>query len=85
MKNDKKIDVIIKQLDRQIKKEYKSAGGNKENCPSYWHKLLFLKTLDLNINDWRKIRSGDYWLIRDSKKGIERSKFIYERVCSYLK
>jgi len=82
---NKEIDRSIKIFDKQIKKEYKSAGKDKEKCPSYWHKLLFLKTLDLNINDWRKIRSGDYWLIRDSLRGIEQSKFIYERVCDYLK
>ena len=82
---NKEIDRSIKQFDKQIKKEYKSAGGDKKKCPSYWHKLLFLKTLDLNISDWRKIRSGDYWLITDSLQEIEQSKFIYERVCDYLK
>lgn len=81
---DKKIDGIIKQFDKQIKSEYKTAGGDKEKCPSYWHKLLFIKTLHLDINDWRKIRVGDYWARRDSLQGIEQSKFIYNRVIDYL-
>lgn len=82
--DDKKIDEIINQFDKQIKLEYKSAGGDKERCPSYWYKLLFLKTLYLDINDWRKIRVGDYWEIRNSLQGIEQSKFIYKRVTDYL-
>lgn len=81
---DKEIDRIIKQFDKQIKKEYKYAGGDKEKCPSYWHKLLFLKTINLDLNDWRKIREGDYWEIRDSLQGIKQSKFIYNRVVDYL-
>jgi len=81
---NKETDNIIKQFDEQIKKEYKSADGDKKKCPSYWRKLLFLKTLDLNISDWSKIRSGDYWSTRDSLKGIEQSRFIYERVSDYL-
>ncbi len=81
---DKKIDGIIKQFDKQIKLEYKSAGGDKEKCPSYWHKLIFIKTLCLDVKDWCKIRVGDYWETRDSLQGIEQSKFIYKRVTDYL-
>lgn len=84
LKELKKIDSIIKQFDKQIKKEYEAAG-DKEECPSYWHKLLFLKTMNLDLNDWRKIRVSDYWSIRDSLEGIEQSKFIYKRVADYLK
>ena len=79
------IDKAIIQFDKQIKKEYKNAGGDKQKCPSYWHKLLFLKTMNLDLNDWRKIRVGDYWSIRDSLQGIEQSKFIYNRVIDYLR
>jgi hypothetical protein len=80
----KSIDDIIEEFDEQIKSEYKFAVGDKEKCPSYWHKLLFIKTLYLDTNDWRKIRVGDYWEIIDSLQGIERSKFIYKRVSDYL-
>ena len=81
---NKNVDSIIKQFDKQIKIEYKSAGGDKKKCPSYWDKLIFLKTLNLDINDWRKIRSGDFWLIRDSLQGIKQSQFIHERIVDYL-
>lgn len=82
---NKQIDEIIIQFDKQIKKEYKKSEGDKEKCPSYWSKLIFLKTLDLDIDDWNKIRSGDYWVIRDSLRGIEQSKFTHERIIDYLK
>ena len=78
------INDIINKFDEQIKKEYTYANGDKEKCISYWHKQLFLKTLDFDLNDWKKIRSGDYWEKRDSKQGIEQLKFIYERVTQYL-
>jgi len=77
-------DKVIIKFDEQIKKEYKSAGGDKEKCQSYWHKLLFLKTMNLDLNDWRKIRAGDYWSKRDSLRGIEQSRFIYNRILDYL-
>ena len=82
---NKQVDRIIKQYDKQIKKEYKAAGGDRNKCISYWRKLCFLKTLDLNTNDWRKIRSGDYWLVRDSLDNIEGIKFTIKRVVDYLK
>ena len=80
----KEIDKVIKQFDAQIKTEYKLTGGKKEHCPSYWHKLLFLKTLDLNTNDWNNIRSDDYWVNYDSLEGIQKTRFIYKRVSDYL-
>jgi len=81
---DEKVDELVKQFDNQIKKEYKTARGNKHNCPSYWHKLIFLKSINLSINDWREIRTGDYYLVRDSLSGIEQSKFIHGRIIDYL-
>jgi hypothetical protein len=81
---DKKIDSIVKQFDKQIKKEYKNAGGDKERCPSYWHKLLFLKTMNLDLTDWMKIRTGDYWEKRDLLQGVEQIKFVYKKVTDYL-
>jgi hypothetical protein len=78
------IDQRIRQFNRQIKEEYKLADGKKEYCPSYWNKLLFIKTVNLNINDWNIIRSGDYWDIRDSLHGIDQTKFILKRVKNYL-
>lgn len=81
---DKKIDSIVKQFDKQIKKEYKNVGGDKERCPSYWHKLLFLKTMNLDLTDWMKIRTGDYWEKRDLLQGVEQSKFVYKKVTDYL-
>jgi len=40
--------------------------------------------MNLDLNDWRKIRAGDYWSKRDSLRGIEQSRFIYNRILDYL-
>lgn len=82
--NNEKIDQRIEQFNIQIKQEYKLFNGNKELCPSYWNKILFIKTVNLNINDWNAIRSGDYFVIRDSLQGINQTKFILKRVSNYL-
>tara|TARA_R110000868_G_scaffold184980_3_gene426729 strand:+ start:1238 stop:1522 length:285 start_codon:yes stop_codon:yes gene_type:complete len=80
---NKIIDDLLKKFDNQIRIEYKQFNGNKDDCPSYIHKCIFLETLDFNINDWRKIREGNYWEIRDNLDGINQSKFILERVRDY--
>ena len=80
---DKEVDKVLKIFDRQIKQEYKKADGKKENCPSYWNKLLFLKTFDLEFCDWVEIRTDKYWTIRDSLCEIEQTKFILEKVEYY--
>jgi len=80
-----KVDELIIKFDRQINQERKSLNLNKEECPSYWHKLVFLKTLNLDLDDWRNIRKNDYYIVRDSLKGIEKTKFILYRVSDYLR
>ena len=35
---------------------------------------------DLSIQDWREIRVGNYWEIRDSLKSDERDSFIWSRI-----
>ena len=51
------VDKLVKRFDKQIKDEYLLNDGNKFLCPSYWSKLLFLKTMDLDINDIRLLHS----------------------------
>lgn len=84
MNEEEEIRKILNQYDKQIKSEYKYADGDKKNCPSYWEKAIFLKTLHFTIIDWKAVRAGDYYNVIRYKGGIERSKFIYSRVCSYI-
>lgn len=35
---------------------------------------------DLSLQDWREIRAGDYWEIRDSLSGLQRENFIHGRI-----
>ena len=56
----------------------------KENCKSYWEKKLFIETLNLTIDDWKEIRVGDYFKIKDSLSGIDQNKFILSRVMKYV-
>jgi len=74
---------VLATFDKQIKREYPEAGGDKNKCISYWQKLLFIESNKLSIDDWRNIRVGDYWEIRDSKSGIDRYKFILNRIENY--
>ena len=57
--------------------------GDLENRPSYWRKKIFVNSFDLEISDWRKLRSGDYYQKRDSLKNIDRDKFIFNRIMQY--
>jgi hypothetical protein len=35
---------------------------------------------DLTIWDWKEIRTGNYWEIRDSLSGFDREMFIHGRI-----
>lgn len=45
---------------------------------------LYLISKDLSIEDWRIIRSGDYYQIKDQLSGNEQIEFIIERIRYYL-
>ena len=77
------IDYVVKKFDNQIKKEYKSSYGNKYTCESYWSKSLFIESLELTIDDWRKIRTEEYWLLKETLKGIALKKFKINRIKQY--
>jgi hypothetical protein len=77
---NKDFDKIIYQFDKQIKREYPLSKGNIKECPSFWQKTLFLETFNLDINDWRQIRVGDYWKRLGELEGIEKNKFIINKV-----
>ena len=81
---DKQKERVLEQFDSQIRKEYRAANGDRERCPSYWQKMLFVESLKLNQYDWKQIRSGDYWYRRDSLRGMQRSKFMLGRIRTYL-
>ena len=85
---------ILEQYNKQIKKEI-NIYKKKELCLSYWNKLLFIESKNLDINDWRKIRKDKYWLIRDNffvkdlkdessiKNEILTIKFILKNINNY--
>ena len=75
----------LKIFDLQIKKEYEEAEGVKEKCISYWGKILFIKTKDFTIDDWRKIRDDEYYDKIKDLTDIERSIFILKNVEDYIK
>jgi len=73
---------ILETFDRQIKKEL-IEFGEKNECPSYWAKNIYLQSLNMDISDWKKMRDEEYWMGRDRKQGIERQKFIYDSLIRY--
>lgn len=48
------------------------------------NKELYLISKDLSIEDWRIIRSGDYYEERDKLSSIDQIKFIIEKVKYYI-
>ena len=40
--------------------------------------------MNLDLTDWMKIRTGDYWGKRDLLQGVEQIKFVYKKVTDYL-
>jgi hypothetical protein len=82
---NRKIDEVIIQFDKQIKKEYLNADGQKELCSSYWKKLLFINSIDLDISDWKKIRDEEYWVNTIELIGIEKDKYKLEKILNYNK
>ncbi len=58
---NKDFDKLIKIFDKQIKKEYKDANGDKYKCISYWKKHKFTESIDFTLDDWKKIRTEKYW------------------------
>ena len=45
--------------------------------------MIFVESHDLGIDDWREIRSGNYYDVRDSLLDVSRDKFILKRILEY--
>ena len=81
---NKEIDILVHKFDEQIKNEYKRCGGQKELCPSYWNKLIFLEYINLDHLDWREIRSGKYWETKQNMKHpIQALQYTYDQIVKY--
>lgn len=73
---------IVKQFNREIWWQKKSYITEKK-CPAYWRKRIFIESHDLTIDDWREIRSGNYYDLRDSIYDMDRDKFILKKIIEY--
>lgn len=63
----------------QISKAYKT--NNKHFIEdAILNKRLYYLSKDLSIEDWRVIRSGDYYEIRDKLEWAEQKQFIIDRI-----
>jgi hypothetical protein len=82
---DEDVNRLIFIFDNQIKREYVTHNGNKFQCPSYWHKLIFLESLDMEIMDWRKLRNDEYYKMKDSLTGISKLAFVLEKIQEFKK
>lgn len=85
------------EFNIQLKKAVEQQGLNtseiikwkkdKKNlllCESYLAKEIFLKTIDFTINDWKKIRTGDYFQEIDLEKGINKKLYLLTKIQNYL-
>ncbi len=75
------IDEIFKKQIRREARFIDTAGDS----PSFVSYMAYKITEGLDIDDWRVIRSGDYYDVCDKLKGINRDKFVINRVNNYLK
>jgi hypothetical protein len=86
---DKKIDPE-KIFNWQIQKANKT-GNEFFIKQALLNRELFLISKNLTIEDWRKIRTGDYYIKRDQSVGnlvlnpyIPQMQFIISRIKKYL-
>ena len=78
------IEEVNDRFDWQIKQEIKSRW-KVERCPSFWGKKLFNLTVDLTPDDWKAIRTEDYWKEkRLADTEINSMKISIEFVENYL-
>jgi len=82
---DDDINRLILIFDRQIENEYPINNGNKFRCPSYWHKLIFLESLNMSIEHWRVLRDDEYYIIKDTLKGTDKLSFTLEKIQEFKK
>ena len=79
---DKK-EKIISTFNKQIKSELKEYGQLKE-CPSYWHKKAFLISEGLDIDDWSKIQTEEYFNKKMNLKwDIKKIQFTIKSIMDY--
>lgn len=62
----------------------------KEKSRLHWENINVNRELiklckDLTIEDWRIIRTGNYYEIRDKLTDIEQKQFIRNSILSYLR
>ena len=99
-KNNYEIERALKQFDKQIKSESYFLYSAPDKSISYWEKKIFIASLNLTIKDWKEIRKGDYWEVRDklsidinrlkdyNKKVeaiIKLDKYILQKIYNYTK
>tara|TARA_B100001094_G_C17544817_1_gene490891 strand:+ start:98 stop:451 length:354 start_codon:yes stop_codon:yes gene_type:complete len=92
---------VIKEYDDKIKKELRNNKNDKNKCPSYWGKKLFLETEYFNNYNWNLIQT-DYYLskkdnyqrninnlkddfFKQQKALTDQYKFMYEAVLEHKK
>jgi hypothetical protein len=65
--------------------DFKNDKNNLKRCESYLAKEIFLKSINFNINDWREIRKGDFYNELFLEKGLNKKKYILDKIENYLK
>ena len=70
-------------FDYQVKKAF-AIKNNFLIQQAKLNRELYLISKDLTIEDWRIIRSGNYYQIRDQLSGNKQMEFIIENIRYYL-
>jgi hypothetical protein len=78
------VEEVNLKFDKQIKYELYTKW-KLEKCPSYWSKKLFNLSVTLNIEDWKAIRTEDFWQEkRFAENEIDSMKISIQRIENYL-
>lgn len=70
------------QIHREIKQKERSGNENSYKVYSSVMKDIFNLTIDFDLNDWRKVRTEQFWYEYDNARNDYDRKFL---VLQYIK
>jgi hypothetical protein len=86
LKNDVNKDELKEYKDKNKNEitQWKKEIKNLKLCESYLAKEIFLKSINFDIDDWKKIRKGDYYNEISLESGINKKLYKLAKIEEYL-
>lgn len=64
--------------------QWKKDFNNLKLCESYLAKQIFLKSINFTVEDWKKIRKGDYYNELFLEQGINKKLYKLAKIEEYI-